>query len=240
MLKIDHFSKAYDASSLAVDDLCLEVKAGEIYGFLGHNGAGKSTTLRAVAGVLDFEQGDIFIDGHSIKSEPVAAKKVTAFLPDNPDLYEFYTGIKYLTFIADIYEVPKDRRNELIAKYADAFELTGSLGSAIGSYSHGMKQKLALISALIRSPRLLILDEPFVGLDPVAAFTLKGFLHELCAQGGAVFFSTHVLEVAEKLCDKLAIIRSGRLIESGATAEIVGKSSLEHVFLELAEEGSAK
>lgn len=240
MLKIDHFSKAYDAGSLAVDDLCLEVKAGEIYGFLGHNGAGKSTTLRAVAGVLDFEQGDIFIDGHSIKSEPVAAKKVTAFLPDNPDLYEFYTGIKYLTFIADIYEVPKDRRNELIAKYADAFELTGSLGSAIGSYSHGMKQKLALISALIRSPRLLILDEPFVGLDPVAAFTLKGFLHELCAQGGAVFFSTHVLEVAEKLCDKLAIIRSGRLIESGATAEIVGKSSLEHVFLELAEEGSAK
>ncbi len=240
MLKIDHFSKVYGAGSLAVDDLCLEVKAGEIYGFLGHNGAGKSTTLRAVAGVLDFEQGDIFIDGHSIKSEPVAAKKVTAFLPDNPDLYEFYTGIKYLTFIADIYEVPKDRRNELIAKYADAFELTGSLGSAIGSYSHGMKQKLALISALIRSPRLLILDEPFVGLDPVSAFTLKGFLHELCAQGGAVFFSTHVLEVAEKLCDKLAIIRSGRLIESGATAEIVGKSSLEHVFLELAEEGSAK
>ena len=239
MLKIDHFSKAYNGGRLAVDDLCLEVGAGEIYGFLGHNGAGKSTTLRAAAGVLDFDQGDIRIDGHSVKTEPVAAKKVTAFLPDNPDLYEFYTGIKYLTFIADVYEIPKDVRTELIAKYADAFELTGALGSAIGGYSHGMKQKLALISALMRSPRLLILDEPFVGLDPVAAFTLKGYLHELCASGGAVFFSTHVLEVAEKLCTRLAIIKDGKLVESGATAEIVGKSSLENVFLELAEEGNA-
>ena len=239
MLKIDHFSKAYNGGRLAVDDLCLEVGAGEIYGFLGHNGAGKSTTLRAAAGVLDFDQGDIRIDGHSVKTEPVAAKKVTAFLPDNPDLYEFYTGIKYLTFIADVYEIPKDVRTELIAKYADAFELTGALGSAIGGYSHGMKQKLALISALMRSPRLLILDEPFVGLDPVAAFTLKGYLHELCASGGAVFFSTHVLEVAEKLCTRLAIIKDGNLVESGATAEIVGKSSLENVFLELAEEGNA-
>ncbi len=240
MLKIDHFSKSYDGGRLAVDDLCLEIASGEIYGFLGHNGAGKTTTLRAVAGVLDFSQGDILIDGHSIRTEPVAAKKITAFLPDNPDLYEFYTGIKYLNFIADIYEIPKNRRTEQIEKYAGAFELTGALGSAIGGYSHGMKQKLALISALIRNPRLLILDEPFVGLDPVAAFTLKGFLHELCAQGGAVFFSTHVLEVAEKLCSRIAIIKDGRLIESGTTAEIVGNSSLESVFLELAEEGGAQ
>ncbi len=219
-----------------MDDLSLEVRDGVIYGFIGHNGAGKSTTLKSVAGVLDFESGDITIDGHSIVKEPVAAKRVTAFLPDNPDMYEFLSGIKYLEFIADIYEIPQDVRSNLIKKYADAFEITGSLGSAIASYSHGMKQKLALISALIRQPRLLILDEPFVGLDPQAAFTLKGYLHELCASGGSVFFSTHVLDVAEKLCDEIAIIKQGALVEAGPTAEIVGKSSLENVFLDLARE----
>ncbi len=236
MLEIKNLTKFY-GSTRAVDDLSLSVAPGEIYGFIGHNGAGKTTTLRSVAGVLDFEQGDIFIDGHSIRTEPVAAKSVTAFLPDNPDLYDFMTGIKYLTFIADIYRIPKEERYDRIKTYADAFELTGVLGSAIGSYSHGMKQKLALISALIRKPRLLILDEPFVGLDPSASFLLKGYLHELCKSGGAVFFSTHVLEVAEKLCDKIAIIKHGRLVEAGPTAEIVGKSSLESVFLELAQEG---
>ncbi len=236
MLEIKNLTKRY-GDTAAVDNLSLSVAAGEIYGFIGHNGAGKTTTLRAVAGVLDFEGGDILIDGHSIRTEPVAAKKVTAFLPDNPDLYDYMTGIKFLTFIADIYQIPKEERYDRIKTYADAFELTGVLGSAIGGYSHGMKQKLALISALIRRPRLLILDEPFVGLDPSASFLLKGFLHELCEAGGAVFFSTHVLEVAEKLCTSIAIIKHGRLVEAGETAEIVGKSSLESVFLELAEEG---
>ncbi|MEG0912067.1 MAG: ABC transporter ATP-binding protein [Oscillospiraceae bacterium] len=236
MLKIENLTKKYGTKK-AVDNLSLTVEAGDIYGFIGHNGAGKTTTLRSAAGVLDFDEGDIFIDGHSIKSEPVAAKSITAFLPDNPDLYDFLTGIKYLTFIADIYQIPKESRKQLIEKYADAFELTGSLGSVISSYSHGMKQKLAIISALIRQPRLLILDEPFVGLDPKAAFILKGYLHELCESGGAVFFSTHVLDVAEKLCTKIAIIKDGKLVEEGTTAEVVGKSDLESVFLELAEEG---
>ncbi|MEG2678098.1 MAG: ABC transporter ATP-binding protein [Oscillospiraceae bacterium] len=236
MLKIENLTKNYGTKK-AVDNLSLTVEAGDIYGFIGHNGAGKTTTLRSAAGVLDFDEGDIFIDGHSIKSEPVAAKSITAFLPDNPDLYDFLTGIKYLTFIADIYQIPKESRKQLIEKYADAFELTGSLGSVISSYSHGMKQKLAIISALIRQPRLLILDEPFVGLDPKAAFILKGYLHELCESGGAVFFSTHVLDVAEKLCTKIAIIKDGKLVEEGTTAEVVGKSDLESVFLELAEEG---
>ncbi len=207
MLTITNFSKTYAGGKKAVDNLSLTVNAGEIMGFIGHNGAGKTTTLRAVAGILDFTEGEIVIDGHSVKDEPVAAKQVTAFLPDNPDLYEFLTGIKYLAFIADIYGISKDVREERIRKYADAFELTGALGSPIGGYSHGMKQKLAVISALIRAPRLLILDEPFVGLDPQAAFVLKGFLREICAAGGAVFFSTHVLEVAEKLCDRIAIIK---------------------------------
>ena len=237
MLEIKNLSKTYPGGKLAVDNLTLNVEAGKIYGFIGHNGAGKSTTLKCVAGVLDFDAGDISIDGHSILKEPVAAKRVTAFLPDNPDLYEFMSGIRYLEFIADIYEIPKEERSPLISKYSDAFELTGSLGSAINGYSHGMKQKLAIISALIRRPRLLILDEPFVGLDPSAAFTLKTYLHELCADGGAVFFSTHVLEVAEKLCDMIAIIKQGRLVEAGTTAEVVGNSNLEHVFLELAAEG---
>ena len=238
MLTISHYSKTYVGGKKAVDDLSLSVQAGEIMGFIGHNGAGKTTTLRSVAGILDFTEGEITIDGHSIIAEPVAAKQVTAFLPDNPDLYEFMTGIDYLTFIADIYNISGDARKERIQKYADAFSLTGSLGSPIGAYSHGMKQKLALISALIRTPKLFILDEPFVGLDPQAAFVMKGFLREICEAGGAVIFSTHVLEVAEKLCDRIAIIRGGKLVEVGKTADIVGNSSLEEVFLELAQGGN--
>jgi ABC-2 type transport system ATP-binding protein len=237
MLKIEHFSKTYSGGKRAVDDLSIHVTPGEIYGFIGHNGAGKTTTLRAVAGVMSFEEGTIVIGGHDIRKEPIAAKQVTAFLPDNPDLYEFLTGINYLNFIADIYNIPADDRQALIGKYGDAFELTGNLGSQIGSYSHGMKQKLALISALIRQPKLLILDEPFVGLDPSAAHLLKGFLAELCQQGSAVFFSTHVLEVAEKLCHRVGIIKNGKLIRQGVTSELVGDSSLEEVFLELAEDG---
>ena len=233
MLKIEHFSKTYPGGKRAVDDLSLNVAPGEIFGFIGHNGAGKTTTLRAVAGVMDFTEGTIVIDGHDIRRQSIAAKAVTAFLPDNPDLYDFLTGIQYLNFIADLYELPGGVRQERIAKYADAFQLTGSLGSAVGGYSHGMKQKLALISALMRKPRLLILDEPFVGLDPAASHLLKGYLAELCAAGGAVFFSTHVLEVAEKLCHRIALIKDGRLVRQGATAELVGDSTLEEVFLEL-------
>ncbi len=240
MLSINHFSKQYAPGRYAVQDLTLQVAPGEICGFLGHNGAGKSTTLRAVAGVLDFTEGDITIDGHSIRTEPVAAKQAMAFLPDNPDLYDFLTGIQYLSFVADICAVPADVRTARIQEFAGAFALTGDLGSPIGSYSHGMKQKLALISALIRRPRLLLLDEPFVGLDPNAAYTLKQMLHQLCREGGAVFFSTHVLEVAEKLCDKLAILKNGRLIEAGPTAEIVGKRNLEEVFLQLEREEAAQ
>lgn len=237
MLKITHFSKTYPGGKRAVDDLSFEVHPGEMMGFIGHNGAGKTTTLRCVAGILDFTEGEITIGGHSIKSDPVAAKSITAFLPDNPDLYDFLKGIDYLSFIADIYNIPKEERQARIAKYSDAFELTGALGSAIGGYSHGMKQKLALISALMRSPKLLILDEPFVGLDPEAAYTVKGFLRQLCDEGGAVLFSTHVLEVAEKLCDKIAIIRGGKLVECGRTEDVVGNSNLESVFLELGREG---
>ena len=233
MLRIDHYSKTYPGGKRAVDDLTLHVRPGEIYGFIGHNGAGKTTTLRSVAGVMDFTKGTIAIDGHDIKREPVAAKQVTAFLPDNPDLYEFMKGIDYLNFIADLYGIPAEQRTADIGKYAGAFELTGNLGSPIGSYSHGMRQKLALISAFIRRPKLLILDEPFVGLDPAASHLMKGYLAELCQGGSAVFFSTHVLEVAEKLCHKIAIIKHGQLVKSGPTAELVGDSSLEDVFLEL-------
>ena len=233
MLRIDHYSKTYPGGKRAVDDLTLHVRPGEIYGFIGHNGAGKTTTLRAVAGVMDFTEGTITIDGHDIKKDPVAAKQVTAFLPDDPGLYEFMKGIDYLNFIADLYDIPAGQRTADIGKYAGAFELTGNLGSPIGSYSHGMRQKLALISAFIRRPRLLILDEPFVGLDPAAAHLMKGYLAELCQGGSAVFFSTHVLEVAEKLCHKIAIIKHGQLVKSGPTAELVGDSSLEDVFLEL-------
>lgn len=237
MLTISHFTKTYQGGKKAVDDLSLTVESGEIMGFIGHNGAGKTTTLRSVAGILDFEEGDIEIAGFDIKTDSVSAKSITAFLPDNPDLYEFMTGISYLNFIADIYNISGEERTERIKKYADAFQLTGSLGSDISSYSHGMKQKLALISAMIRNPKLLILDEPFVGLDPQAAFTMKTYLREVCDNGGAVIFSTHVLEVAEKLCDKIAIIRGGRLVEVGKTSDVVGKSNLESVFLELASEG---
>jgi ABC-2 type transport system ATP-binding protein len=240
MLNISHLSKTYSGGKKAVDDLTLEVKPGEVYGFIGHNGAGKTTTLRAAAGILSFEAGGITIGGYNVAKQPVEAKRITAFLPDNPDLYEFLSGIKFLTFIADVYGIPGGERQTLIAKYAGAFEMTGVLGSPISSYSHGMKQKLALISAFIRKPRLLILDEPFVGLDPVAAFKMKGFLRELCLGGGAVFFSTHVLEVAEKLCDKIAIIKDGRLVEAGLIGDVIGKSSLEHVFLQLANESAGE
>lgn len=237
MLEIRNLTKTYPGGKKAVDDLSLTVGTGEIYGFIGHNGAGKTTTLRSIAGILDFDGGEIWIDGHSINEDPIAAKKITAFLPDNPDLYEFMTGIKYLNFISDIYNIDKQEREIRIKKYADAFEMTGSLGSAVGSYSHGMKQKLALISAFIREPGLLLLDEPFVGLDPSAAFVMKQLLHELCSRGGSVFFSTHVLEVAEKLCLRIAIIRAGKLVACGLTEDIVGLGSLESVFLDLAEEG---
>lgn len=233
MLKIEHYSKTYSGGHRAVDDLSLHVLPGEIYGFIGHNGAGKTTTLRAVAGVMDFTEGRILIDGHDIKKEPVPAKKVTAFLPDNPDLYEFMKGIDFLNFIADLYDIPADQRTRDIRTYADAFERTGNLGSPIGSYSHGMRQKLALISAFLRHPKLLVLDEPFVGLDPSASHLMKEFLAQLCREGSAVFFSTHVLEVAEKLCDKIAIIKNGRLVRCGPTQELVGDSDLESVFLEL-------
>lgn len=236
MLEIKDFSKSYDGKKNAVEHLSLLVQPGQITGFIGHNGAGKTTTLRCAAGILDYTEGRIVIGGHDVQKEPIAAKRITAFLPDNPDLYEFMTGIKYLNFVADLYRISGDVRTQRIRKYADAFELTGVLGSPISGYSHGMKQKLALISALIREPELLILDEPFVGLDPKAAFTMKEFLKEICSRGGSVLFSTHVLEVAEKLCDRIAIIRGGKLIEEGPTAQIVGKAGLETVFLELVEE----
>ncbi len=239
MLRIQQLTKTYTGTQKAVDNLSLEVAAGDLYGFIGHNGAGKTTTLRAVAGILSFDSGTILVNGHDIEKNPIAAKKSLAFLPDNPDLYEFLTGIHYLNFIADIYEISKSSRLMLTEKYATAFEMEGVLGNTISSYSHGMRQKLALISAFIREPKLLILDEPFVGLDPKATFLTKQFLKELCENGGAVFFSTHVLEVAEKLCNKIAIIQKGQLLECGTTADIVGKSSLEAVFLELAEQPPA-
>ena len=234
ILEIEHFSKTYRGGKKAVDDLNLAVEAGSIYGFIGPNGAGKTTTLSSIAGILSFEEGIIRIGGTDIKKDPVASKKITAFLPDNPDLYEFLTGAEYLNFIADLYLITGEKRTELVRKYADAFQIADVLGSQIAGYSHGMKQKLALISALMREPRLLMLDEPFVGLDPLAAHTLKDYLHELCVAGGAVFFSTHVLEVAQNLCDHIAIIKDGRLNQSGTTEEVTGNSSLEEVFLELA------
>lgn len=232
MLKIENLTKAY-GDKKAVDDLSLHIKAGEIYGFIGHNGAGKTTTLKSVAGILRFDSGEIYIDGKSVKTEPIACKSVTAYIPDNPDLYEFMSGIKYLNFIADIFKVTADESREKINKYAEMFELTKDLAEPIVSYSHGMKQKLAVISAWLHSPKLVIMDEPFVGLDPKAAHLLKGMMRELCDNGGAIFFSTHVLEVAEKLCDKVAIIKDGRLIRSGTMDEVKGDDSLEQVFLEL-------
>lgn len=233
VLKIEHFSKTYPGGKRAVDDLNLNVAPGEIFGFIGHNGAGKTTTLRAVAGVMDFTEGAITIGGHDVRRDATAAKKITAFLPDNPDLYDFLTGVQYLNFIADLYDIPRKERQERVQKYSDAFELTGSLGSPIGSYSHGMKQKLAIISAWLHQPKLILMDEPFVGLDPKASHLLKEMMRQVCDEGGAIFFSTHVLEVAEKLCDKVAIIKSGSLIRSGTMEEVKGDESLEDVFLEM-------
>lgn len=240
MLKIVNFSKSYKGGKRAVDGLNLEVESGDIFGFIGHNGAGKTTTIRAIAGVLDFEEGDILIDGVSIKKDPVSCKKITAYIPDNPDLYEHLTGIAYLNFIGDIYEIGKAERKQAIEKYADAFELIADLGDRISSYSHGMKQKLAIISALIHKPKLLVLDEPFVGLDPKAAHTLKTIMAEMCRNGGAIFFSTHVLEVAEKLCNKVGIIKNGRLVAYGLTQQVTGDSSLEDVFMELIDTDGSK
>lgn len=234
MLRIEHLTKAYD-NRKAVDDLSLHIKPGEIYGFIGHNGAGKTTTLKSVMGILPFDEGEILIGGVSIKKDPLLCKKQMAYIPDNPDLYDFMTGIRYLNFIADIYGVSAADREERIEKYAGMFELTGDLGSMISAYSHGMKQKLAIIAAWIHEPRLIVMDEPFVGLDPKASHTLKQMMRSLCDRGGAIFFSTHVLDVAEKLCDRVAIIKEGKLIRCGTMAEVKGDESLESVFLELSE-----
>ena len=233
LLEFRNFSKTYKGGKRAVDNLCLNIEAGDIYGFIGHNGAGKTTSLKAACGILDFTEGEILIDGISVKEDPVAAKKITAYVPDNPDLYEFMPGIQYLNFIGDIFGVAADARNARIEKYAAMFELSGDLGAPVSSYSHGMKQKLAIISALLHAPRLLVLDEPFVGLDPKASHLLKQVFAEMCGAGAAIFFSTHVLEVAQKLCNKIAIIKNGKLLVSGRTEDIVGDSSLEDVFLEL-------
>ena len=232
MLNIEHLAKAYGEKK-AVDDLSLHIVPGEIYGFIGHNGAGKTTTLKSVAGILQFDEGEITIDGISIKENPLECKRRFAYIPDNPDLYDYMTGIKYLNFIADIFGVGAGERQERIRKYADAFELTADLAQPIAAYSHGMKQKLAIISAWLHEPKLILMDEPFVGLDPKASHLLKEMMREMCDEGGAIFFSTHVLEVAEKLCDKVAIIKSGRLIRSGTMEEVKGDESLEDVFLEL-------
>ncbi len=233
VLEIEHYTKSYDGKRNAVDDLTLTVHAGDIYGFIGQNGAGKTTTLRACAGVLDFKTGDIRVGGTSIQKDPVRCKQMTAYIPDNPDLYDFLTGIQYLNFIGDIFGVEKPVRKERIERYAGMFRIEGDLGSLIGAYSHGMKQKLALTAALLHAPTLLLLDEPFVGLDPEAAFRLKEVFRELCENGAAIFFSTHVLDVAEKLCNRIAIIKDGRLVADGKTDEVRGDESLEQVFLEV-------
>ena len=235
MLKIEHLTKAF-GDKLAVDDLTLHIAPGEIYGFIGHNGAGKTTTLRSVAGIQQFDKGEILITGHSVRTEPLECKRVLAYIPDNPDLYDFMSGIKYLNFIADVFGVGADERAERIRRWAGEFELTDDLAQPIAAYSHGMKQKLAIISAWLHEPKLILMDEPFVGLDPKAAHILKGMMREHCAGGGAIFFSTHVLEVAEKLCDKVAIIRRGKLVRSGTMEEVRGDDSLEEVFLELEED----
>ena len=232
MLRIENLTKTF-GSKKAVDNLSLHIERGQIYGFIGHNGAGKTTTLKSIAGIMEFDQGDIYIDGKSIKEDPLACKAIMAYIPDNPDLYEYLTGIKYLNFIADVYGVGANQRQEKIRKYADLFEITADLAQPIAAYSHGMKQKLAIISAWLHDPKLIIMDEPFVGLDPKAAHILKGMMRELCDEGGAIFFSTHVLEVAEKLCDKVAIIKGGKLIRCGTMEEVKGDDSLENVFLEL-------
>ncbi len=234
MLRIENLTKTY-GDKKAVDNLSLHIAAGEIYGFIGHNGAGKTTTLKACCGILNFDEGEIFVDGVSVRENPLAAKQKIAYIPDNPDLYPFMKGIQYLNFVADIYEVGASARKERIEKYATALSLLDDLAQPISSYSHGMKQKLAVISALIHTPKLLIMDEPFVGLDPKAAHILKGLMRDICDEGGAIFYSTHVLEAAEKLCDKVAIIKEGKLVKTGTMDEVKGDSSLENVFLELAE-----
>ena len=232
MLKITGLTKKY-SDKVAVDNLSLHIRPGEIYGFIGHNGAGKTTTIKSCAGILQFDQGEILIDGLSVTENPIEVKKKIAYIPDNPDLYEFMTGIKYLNFIADVFAIDSNTRQERIRKYADLFELTDSLAQAVSSYSHGMKQKLAIISAWIHEPKLIIMDEPFVGLDPKSAHLLKGMMREVCDNGGAIFFSTHILDVAEKLCDKVAVIKEGRLIKSGTMDEVKGDASLESAFLEM-------
>lgn len=234
MLKIVNFSKTY-VNKKAVDGLNLEVKPGEIYGFIGKNGAGKTTTIKSIVGILNFEEGDIFVNGVSIKERPLECKKQIAYIPDSPNIYPTFTGIQYLNFIADIYEIPKERRKELIEKYSNLFEMTDNLGNLISTYSHGMKQKIVIISALIHEPKLLILDEPFVGLDPKASFTLKSIMRDLCREGASIFFSSHVLEVVEKLCDKVGIIKDGKLLDSDVVSKVKGNSSLESAFLELNE-----
>jgi len=238
LLEIKNLTKTYGKIK-AVDDLTLTIANGDIFGFIGHNGAGKTTTIKAVVGIHDFDSGEILINGISVKKDPMTCKKQTAYIPDNPDLYEFLTGIKYLNFVADIFDLSKTERTKNIEKYATELELKDDLRSPISSYSHGMKQKLAIISALIHKPRLLVLDEPFVGLDPKAAFTLKEYFKEMTKEGASIFFSTHGLEVAQKLCNKIAIIKNGKLLEAGETEEIIGKKSLEDVFLELTEEGKS-
>ena len=235
MLKIEHLTKTY-GDKKAVDDLNLHIKPGEIYGFIGHNGAGKTTTLKSVVGILQFDEGEVLIDGKSVRTSPLACKQEIAYIPDNPDLYDYMTGIKYLNFIADIFKVSAEDRQARIRKYGDLFELTADLAQPISAYSHGMKQKLAIIAAWLHQPKLIIMDEPFVGLDPKASHLLKGMMRELCESGGAIFFSTHVLEVAEKLCDKVAIIKGGKLMRSGTMEEVKGDDSLEEVFLELEDE----
>lgn len=232
MLRIEHLTKRY-GDYAAVNDLSLHIQPGEIYGFIGHNGAGKTTTLKCVAGILDFDEGSASINGHNIKKDPMAAKGVMAYIPDNPDLYDYMTAIQYLNFVADIFGVSQSDREARIQKYGDMFELTDKLAQPVNAYSHGMKQKLAVMSALIHAPKMILMDEPFVGLDPTASFLLKKTMREICDEGGAIFFSTHVLDVAEKLCDKVAIIKEGKLIKSGTMDEVKGDESLEDVFLEL-------
>lgn len=240
MLTIQNLTKHYKGSNKGVTNLTLEIKPGDIYGFIGHNGAGKTTTIKCIAGIHGFEEGEILVDGLSVKTDTLACKQRLAYIPDNPDLYEYMTGIQYLNFITDIFRVSATEREERIQKYADAFEITASLGDLISSYSHGMKQKLAIISALVHKPKLLILDEPFVGLDPKASVILKDIMHQICADGGAIFFSTHVLDVAEKLCNKVAIIKDGRLVTCGDMEQVVAKgATLESIFMEVVRDDKA-
>lgn len=235
MLKIEHLTKMYKGGEKGIKDICLEIEDGDIYGFIGPNGAGKTTTLKCVTGLLTIDSGEIFVDGTSVKADPIGCKEKMAYVPDNPEIYDNLTGIQFLNFVSDIYQVSADDRSDRIKKYAQLFGIEGDLGSTISGYSHGMKQKLVIISALLHQPKLMILDEPFVGLDPSAAYDVKEVMKDLCAQGGAVFYSTHVLEVAEKLCNKIAIIRDGVIIRSGPTKEVIGDESLEQLFMELVE-----